>query len=779
MKDDNKSKINMNNIICPICNDIKKIRINSNWIDKTMSITFECNHKRNIQEKLEQNDYCKNCGKYVKQDTACKESNHDIIKAEDLYFFCRIHMKKLNAYCEDCKLNFCDECTCNHDKIKSKYEYYFSYNQIQELSSVSEEVQNFINMTFSIDCNKQIIGELLNYYEIYTYLYNKRFFHINIIYNINLFYNYFIFLLNSKLKFTGSISISEINNIKDSTIFYDSDFKDQFRDLIDMKSFNFNNILILFLLSKRFEIKRELFEKFENHIHSLISNNILAYDNIEKNIIEFKDNFNDFKEILNSNRYEIIKIQNEINFDIFSIKITKITIPLNLKGKLINFLQKEILKKYKTYLHKIKPNITILNNIKKKYKLFQKQNKKLYDTLGLEEKIKEINNLKPEGDDSLKQSIYFEGEFSEKNLLNAFIFFTQKLRYPKNDVNTEFRNSKENKDLVNKNMDNLNINDKESDKNSIINQESMKEYIKFLNDIKYDIENSYKDIAIKKKINLGNIVDALLKNNFSNIFEISQNETENKNGINALINECFNELNTIQYNEEVNKNSLDYLYSGIISSKFQVEVQKIFSSLINNRKYKSLLENIKDNSAQIWNNENNILLYQDLEQMLIKSGGFDEMNANCIVKIIGKYMHYSNEIKELKERWEKYRIYAKENFELELKIKQLKKIKYFIQKYNEELKYYNKNYELNEMTNIITNFESNVDKLIENSLDNNLKKILKDIQTFVHGKNISEIIELLKDIFKDNESNSYIDEILDLESYAWCIQNGHDDIVEF
>ena len=59
-----------------------------------------------------------------------------------------------------------------------------------------------------------------------------------------------------------------------------------------------------------------------------------------------------------------MNIQNVINNQIFSIKLSKITIPSNLKRKLINILQREIIKKYKSYLHKVQSNI--INNIKRK-----------------------------------------------------------------------------------------------------------------------------------------------------------------------------------------------------------------------------------------------------------------------------------------------------------------------------------------------------------------------------------------------------------------------------
>ena len=53
----------------------------------------------------------------------------------------------------------------------------------------------------------------------------------------------------------------------------------------------------------------------------------------------------------------------------------------------MRILQREIIKKYKNYLHKVKPNSFILNNIKNKYESFRKQNKGLYISLRLDKKL--------------------------------------------------------------------------------------------------------------------------------------------------------------------------------------------------------------------------------------------------------------------------------------------------------------------------------------------------------------------------------------------------------
>ena len=90
-------------------------------------------------------------------------------------------------------------------------------------------------------------------------MHNRDLFHINIIYNINLFYNFFKVLIKSKLVISGDFFNFEINNIADNTIFYGSKFKQEFNNLISINDFNYNDILKLFLLSKRFKIDNDLF----------------------------------------------------------------------------------------------------------------------------------------------------------------------------------------------------------------------------------------------------------------------------------------------------------------------------------------------------------------------------------------------------------------------------------------------------------------------------------------------------------------------------------------
>ena len=805
--EEDKKELKMNKIFCRECNEIKKIKINCDWTLKLIKISFECGHERNSEIEYDENKYCLICRKNVMQEKSCKDANHTIIQKGDLCFYCKEHLKKFDAYCEKCNINLCESCECGHEDIRNNFEYYFSLSQLNELLSIYYEVQNFINAIYSLDCNANLCKEFESYYNGYIYLNTNELFHANIIYNISLFYDFFKFLKSTNLVFSGCFSNLGINTITDNTVFYDSSFKNQFYDLLNMNNFNFNNVMILFCLSKRFNIKRELFEEFSNKIYSYVSNNILEFDDIDKNIkniIKFDEYLNLFKEGINSKKLEIMKIQNEINNELLSIKLSKIAIPSNLKRKLINILQREIIKKYKFYLHKVKPNLFILNNIKKKYDFIKKSNSKLYTDLDLESKAKEIDIVKPEDDNNFIDNVYFEKDFELKSLLNTFIYFTQKLRYQKsnethyskkdidkglslnqlilerpnsrNNISTNNNSGKLNCEPVDNSIHQIN-NVSDNSKNEVIDNEQLEAYRKYLSELKNNFKDSYKDIFIKETISLTYILDALFKNDFSEIIEISEKNKNNDNTIDNLINDCLNKLNNIKYEEDENEKLINRFYSQIKNNNFQVEGEIIFSSLMRNRKYKDVLfqirENFKNNDI-----EKNKPLFINLSELLIKLGGFDERNAKQIIKIIKTYLSNAKEIQDKEKTMEQNKLYFKENSELNFEIAQLKKIKNYIHEINEELKEYNNYSELREMDIIKESFEKNVDKFINNSIDNNFQTALKQIKEFVKGKDIECILKSLKNIIKDIQSKFYIDETLNLISYCWCIQNGHDYIVD-
>lgn len=625
--------------------------------------------------------------------------------------------------------------------------------------------------------------EFVTYYNIYIYIYiyNDLLFHANIIYNISLFYDFFKFLMNTKLIVNGCFSISEINTIVDNTIFFDEKFNEQFSYLMDMKKFNFNNVMELFCLSKRFKIKKELFSEFSNKMYSYISKSTSKLDDIEKNIMKIRYYLNLYREGINSKKNIITKLESEIRYELLSIKLSKIAIPSNLKRKLINILQRAIIKKYKDYLHKVKPNLFILNNIKKRYDTIKKSNNKLYKKLNFDTKVKEVDIVKPDDSDNFVDNVYFEKDFELKGLLNTFIYFTQKLRYQKsNETHYSKKNVDKSLTLNQLLLDNNYSKDKQTSKNNNINNEAGKlsnkpvdnsmnqtnnisimcendiiyneelnDYQNFLEEIKNKFNDYYKDIFIKETINLTYIVDALFKNDFSEIIEISDNNKNNDNVFDNLIDNCLNQLNNIKYEKNDDEKQIDDLYSKIENNSSQKEAGNIFSSLIKNRKYKNVLLKIKENCAN--NNQDNIKpLYDNLEELLVNSGGIDERNANQILEIIISYLSNIKEIQELEKTMKTNQLLFKQIACLSLEVEQLKIIKNHIIKISGDLKEEDNNYsELKELDMIKESFEKNVDKYIKNSIDNNFQKALKEIKEFVKGKDIRTIVESLKTILKD------------------------------
>lgn len=792
--EDNNSDIEMAQVYCNVCNDIKKIKITTNWNDRSITVSFECNHERKNQVYSRYFGYCENCKKYIEEEKSCKISNHHLIKRDDLSFYCIIHIKKYNAYCEMCKKNLCDECICQHEDIKYNFEYYFSNSQIQELLNIYNEAQNFIKTVYSLECNRILSEDFENYYNIYLYMHNRDLFHINVIYNINLFYNFFKVLIKSKLIISGDFFNFEINNIADNTIFYDSEFKQEFNNLISMSDFNFNDILKLFLLSKRFKINNDLFEMFSIKINELISNNISSMNKIESKIDKLKEKIKNSFDEINTKKIEIFKIQNEINYEILSVKLAKKSVPLNLKRKLISITQREIIKKYKNYLHKIKPNVFILNDIKKKYENLKKQNNKIFESLNLEEKFNEINNISTYVTCNFIDNVYFETNFDLKNLLNAFLFFTQELHYqksnethfsnqnqilPLNQINIKFPNSNV-INTLNGNNNNASALNSQSDKKPNIklnNDEKMKEHKKYLMIIKNKFKNSNKDIFIKKKINLKFILEALFQNNYSNIIEIVDNNDDIE--IDKFISDCLDELNKYEYkNETSQRKDIIRSYEQIKNNNFFKIGGKIFSILAKNKKYKDIIKEIKEDfDNDSFDNEKDNK-NKKLVELLVNYGGFGKRNANLIMEIINNYLDYSQELIDLDKEMNKYKFCDQENSEMMFEIKQLNYIKDYLQNFNEKLNDYNDNYELNELSKIQKNFEINSDKYINNTDDNNFKQALKEIKEFIQGKKITTIFESLKDILKDEETNFYIDESLNLLAYCWGIQNGHEYIVD-
>ena len=64
MKDENQ-KINLDKILWKTCNEINKIKLFSNYINKSINVSFLYNDERNNEGKIQQGEYCLNCRKEV------------------------------------------------------------------------------------------------------------------------------------------------------------------------------------------------------------------------------------------------------------------------------------------------------------------------------------------------------------------------------------------------------------------------------------------------------------------------------------------------------------------------------------------------------------------------------------------------------------------------------------------------------------------------------------------------------------------------------------------
>jgi hypothetical protein len=230
----------------------------------------------------------------------------------------------------------------------------------------------------------------------------------------------------------------------------------------------------------------------------------------------------------------------------------------------------------------------------------------------------------------------------------------------------------------------------------INNDEKMKEHKKYLMLIKNKFKNSNRDIFIKKKINLKFILEALFQNNYSNIIEIVNNDDDNE--IDKFISECFDELNKYQYKNETSENQdIIRSYEQIKNNNFFKIGGKIFSILSNNRKYKNIIKEIKEDFDTYCSENEKDNKNKKLVELLVNSGGFDKRNADLIMEIINNYLDYSQALINLDKEMKKYNFCDKENSELVFEIKQLNFIKDYFQNLNEKLNDYNENYVLNEL----------------------------------------------------------------------------------
>ena len=783
MEEGNKIEdFNLKDIFCKKCNDLKKIKINYNGEQKVINVVYECSHEREENTSVKNDYFCFNCKKFFaeKNKDYCKKGTHIFIKGDDFSFYCPEHFKKYSGYCIICQKNLCQNCLCEHDEYKEKIEYYFTKSQIKELKEAKNKAFNFIGIIYSIQCKKKIERIFNNYLLSYKYMKLYKFFHINIIHNINTFYSFFILCINNKPIGKDTFISKNINNIPDSTIFYDEKFLEQYSDLQNLS--DYENIFDLFCLSKRVNINKRLYNDFANEANFEILNIKPDY-----NPSIFFLNFSKLETIIQNLNLELKLLQNEVKTELLSLKLTKKIMPQNQKRILLNILQREIIKKYSPYLHKVKSCSLILNSIKNKYELLKKQNNNLFDMNIIEQKLNEIKEKVPEID--IKDNIYFQGNFEQKTLLNTFLLFSQKLYDQKNnfihysnfnnlsfnEITPDFLNYKdekknvENESLIYNNKENGDAKKNDSTNNDENCSDEIKEYKNYLISIQESFVNVYFDIYIKEKLKINDIIDALFNNNYLNI--IDANKTDYNNKKNNFVNNCLNEFKITNLEKLEEIETLEKECDFLQSNDYFREIQKIISILFGNRKYENLVEKLSFN-----NPGKNECALEKLQKKLMHNGGFDRKTSNSIVKLLKT--HFSYDIfSRLDAAKNKLSQYKKEYSYLKIEIRQLEKIKDYIYEYKKYTKYYNDNFELNEMNKVKDNFERYINTYIKDNTDKDFIIILKEINEFIKGKDIKTILDLIKENFINSESKFFLDDSINLLTYCWGLQNGYNEVL--
>ena len=842
--EENAMLFNPKDIMCEKCNEIMKIKIYYNRNDKSIGLSFECGHKElNQKPKFDNLNayFCINCKKISSErketinekDKLAEDSHktHRKIKEMDFLFYCKKHFKPFEGYCEVCKANLCPDCFCEHEEYKEKNEFYFTYFQINELSDYYEKAQDYLDIIYSIECRKKISEIFEFYYSIYSYGYNNDYFHFNIIYNVYLFYNYF-----EKCKEIGDIGsfvISEKTfNIKKG-IFLDSDFINSYSDIIEKG--DFTNYIKLFLLSKRMKIKLENFQILSSNVNSMLNSSIMSMIKINAKISAFNGYFFKFEKEKEKKENELELLKDKIKLETMFVKLSKITIPSNSKRKLINILQREIVRKYKEYLHKIKPNSAILNSIKRKYELIKKQKKIIYNNNIIEKKIEDINSIKIQDKSDNKENIYFEYNFEKRELFNTFLFFIQKLYYeksnethyskyyPTNEImvgifnngdassdsqqniipNNELKlNGDSNKEINNnsnfmtklnnnKTLSNDSSRKMNNDENDIIDNDSNIIGNNNINNnnSNYIINNKAQD---DEYFNFLNEIKTIFKNCYSDIYVkdnvnfndivdalfkndylkiIDNNKNNDENEIEILIKKFIHEIENITIKHTKETIKMKKIYEKIKYEISLSKIKEIIDILSENRKYKSVMNKLKEKDEK-----NEMSLYEELIKKLIVAGGFDEKNAKLLCELIEYYL--SNDLMDFINNIDLIQTYLTDYSKCLVEVRQMKELKEFINNIRNDIIEGQKSVELNNLDNIKNNFIKNYKLYLKNNEDKEFKEIINEIYNFIQKNELEDIISSVKKSFNNVNSKFFIDDSISILSFCWAIQNGHEDILD-
>jgi len=349
----NESIIKSNEIICPKCGELCKIKFNNYKIS-----LYDCKNKHEINnlsfDEYEKSQYkdiskikCEKCkennmyNSFNKKFYRCNEcninlclicksnhtKNHKIINYKQLNYICGKHNKEYINYCKECKINICMLCNNehkNHDiifigdiiinknelenKIKEIKEKIDKFNKnIKEIIEIINEVERNINNYY------KIIIDIINNYDIQKINYE-------ILFNLKEVYN------NNELK----KDLKEINNDKNNI--------NKFNNIINIynkikniknKNFKENEIKLTLDIEER-DINKDIYfldnTEFKNYIND---------DNIEEHYHEFLKELNELNTELYINN---IKYNYKKYFKPEKEGIYHIIIKLNIQIKDCSFM---------------------------------------------------------------------------------------------------------------------------------------------------------------------------------------------------------------------------------------------------------------------------------------------------------------------------------------------------------------------------------------------------------------------------------------------------------
>jgi len=228
----NKIKNDIDNIICPDCQELTFLNINEDNIIKLDNCINNHKNKYSINEFIENQEneeikeneikcdicnndkslynnnfyICSTCKKYICglcMINHIKDKEHNVLYYNKRYSYCNKHLIEFISYCSLCKMNLCKDCEKEHEKHKNKIILY-KKEKIDEQKK--KEIEKEINDNIEkINEYKYEINQINKMFNIFIKNINKE------IDNYNKFFNKMIIILNNLRNYQN---IKNILNLK-------------------------------------------------------------------------------------------------------------------------------------------------------------------------------------------------------------------------------------------------------------------------------------------------------------------------------------------------------------------------------------------------------------------------------------------------------------------------------------------------------------------------------------------------------------------------------------